>query len=109
MCIRDRTVTKIVGPLEKKPEEDDVEYYNRIFRKKPEEPEEEFEKRITVIKEHSPQLPVWKNDLYKNYITTVDSKDASEEEVVTTTTTKKINKHSPTKNSPKVTEVSLRD
>lgn len=105
------TLTKIVGPLEKKPEEDDVEYYNRIFQKKPDETEEEFEKRITVIKKHSPQLPVWKNDLYKNYVTTVDSTDKEDEEevVVTKTITKKHKKPSPTKSSPKETDVSLCD
>lgn len=85
-----------------------MEYYNRIFQKKPDESEEDFEKRITVIKNHSPQLPVWKNDLYKNYITTVDSTDTEEEEeLVTTTTTKKTKKQSPTKSTPNETQVSL--
>lgn len=105
--VKKESVTNVVGPIDKKPEEDDVEYYNRILQKKPNESEEEFEKRVTVIKKHSPQLPIWKNDLYKNYITTVDSKDVGEEEVVTTTTTKTIKKQSPTKSSPTETHVSL--
>lgn len=100
------TVTKIVGPLEKKPEEDNVKYYKRIFQKKPNESEEKFEQRVKVIKEHSPELPVWNNDEYKNYITVVESKE-DQEEVVTTTTTKKTKKQSPTKTAPKVIQVSL--
>lgn len=101
------TVTKIVGPLEKKTEEDDIKYYKRIFQKKPNESEEKFEQRVKVIKERSPELPVWKNDAYKNYVTIVESNKDDQEEVVTTTTTKKTKKQSPTETAPKVIKVSL--
>lgn len=101
------TVIKIVGTLERKTEEDDVKYYKRIFQKKPNESEEKFEQRVKVIKEHSPELPVWKNDVYKNYVTVVESNEYDQEKVVTTTTTKKTKKQSPTKTVPKVINVSL--
>lgn len=75
-----------------------MEYYYRIFQTKPNESEEDLEKRITVIKNQLPYLPLWKNDLYKNYITTVNTGPKSD-----TMTNKKS---SPSKTPTSETEVS---
>lgn len=101
------SVIRTVGPLEKQPDEDDVEYYTRIFQKKPKESEEDVEERVTVIKKQLPRLPIWKNDLYKNYITTVDTGPENGVTVTTTTTTTK--KSLPSTNPTSVTEVSKHD
>lgn len=98
-------VTSRVGPLEKQPHEDDVDFYNRIFQRKPNESDEDFDNRITIIKRQLPHLPLWKNDLYKNYITTVDT--GPESEVTVTTTTTKNKKSSPSNTPTDETEVSL--
>lgn len=87
-----------------------MEYYNRIFQKKSHESDSDFEHRITVIKNQLPQLPVWKNELYKNYVTTVESTDTDSESqsdiIVTTTTTTTSKKRSPSRKTPDKTDVS---
>lgn len=73
-----------------------MEYYTRIFQKKYDESEEDFEKRIRAIKEQLPQLTIWMNDLYKNYITTVDTDPESEITITTTSTKKRLPSRRPT-------------
>lgn len=101
------TVTNVVGPLDKQPEEDEEVYYKRIFKKKPEDSDTEFEKRVTVIRKTHPELKVWKNDVYKKYVTIVEvTKEQPTTETDVTETTKKTVTRSVTQpESPETTEV----
>lgn len=52
----------------KKHSKEDIKCYNSIFQKKTNESEKDFKGRIAIIKELLPQLPLWKNYPYENYI-----------------------------------------
>lgn len=64
-------VRKVVGPFQQQPDEDETTYYKRIFQKRTQESDTDFEKRVTIIKKQVPSLTVWKDDVYKKYITIV--------------------------------------
>lgn len=84
------TVVKVVGSLEKQPEEDEQVYYERILKKQPQETNSDWESRVTVIKKYKPDLKVWQNDEYKTYVSKVEvtkEQPTTETEVTETTMT----------------------
>lgn len=90
----------MIGPLEQQPHEDEIKYYNRLFQKKVTESDSDFQKRVTVIKKNVPHLTVWNDNLYRNYITTVEefSNSDSGDSVITSTTTT-ITKKKPSRST----------
>lgn len=94
-----------MGPLDRLPGENEEIYYRRIFRRKPIETDTEFERRVTIIKKYLPELRVWKNDVYKRYVTVVEvTKEQPTTETEITETTKRTVTRSAT---PLTTEVSF--
>lgn len=96
-----------MGPLDKHPEEDEEVYYKRIFKKTPKETDTDFEHRVTVIKKIHPEFKVWKNDVYKKYVTIVDvtKEQPTTETEVTETTKKTVTRSVDQPDSPVTTEV----
>lgn len=97
-----------MGPLDIQPEEDEDVYYRRIFKRKPQESDTVFEKRVAVIKKYHPELKVWKDDIYKSYVTQVEHEDQHITETEVTESSKNTFTRSVTQSeSPVTTEVCI--
>lgn len=93
-----------MGPIDRQPEEDEEVYYQRIFKRKPEESDTVFEKRVAIIKKYHPGLKVWKDDIYKSYITQVEHEDQHITETEVTETSKDTVTRSVTQSESPVTK-----
>lgn len=99
------TIVKVVGPLDKQPEEDEEVYYKRIFKRKPDEKDSDFESRVTVIKKYKPDLKVWQNDVYKTYVSKVEVNEEQPKDKVTETTTTTVTRSVTQPETSETTEV----
>lgn len=98
------SVVKVIGPIEKQIDEEDEEYYTRIFQRKEDESDESFETRIQIIKRYLPTLKIWKKDSYKSYITVVKTTRTRPIHTKTTTTITRVTTSS---SSPAIIDVSF--
>ena len=53
--------------IQKKEEESEETYYQRIFRKYEDENKVQYRKRIDELKKELPDLKVWQNNEYEKY------------------------------------------
>ena len=83
--------------IQKRSEETEEVYYTRIFKKHAEESVKEYKQRVKELQKYLPDLKVWKNEEYKNYVSQQTVKTTTER--TTKSVTKKETKDTVTVNT----------